>query len=330
MPDFYRMNVAVYDRQDVINALLSFLTAGAGPNWTEDITWTAAGHPGELFLESTNAAAIGNPVAYYYFYQDPTSPFLLGGLVGCDAVAAGYGAGTGPATTALNITENPYGLGLYFDDSGTLVGGEGMLHMFGNEGRAIVCLRSNQHSMYTLLYIGAYTPHCAAVDDPCSIVSIGNSPGCYYTIEQLSGGSLSQTLPHVQEWQHAFPVGMLKYDDSQIDTLIPTFMRRYIQQGYQPSYGAEKITSNPDRRGYVPRNERAAPIEVFAYEQYINLTEKSKGEGFTLDGLYRCSDGIDIEDTITIGVNTYFIWPSAVQPDSNPRCMLIGPIGAPA
>jgi len=315
MADFNRLNLSVTSRQDVIDAIRAFLTVGmVGSTWTEDVSW--AGVPGRLFLENTNGSTVG----YFYFHEDVGSNLLLAGLVGCNAVGAGYGAAGGPLATALNITEgDDYGVGVFLDSTGALMGGEGTLHLFGNEDRLIACLRCNRQSVYSLLFIGFYTPHCTALDDTCPMAAVSNSPGTYYLISETSGGVNSPAEPPVEEWQHSFPLGMLKYD--------ALGARRYIRHELSRFNPEDGFLVIPSRRSRIPRNERAAAFEIFAYDTYVGIAEKSKGESVTLDGVYRCSDGIDLETTVTIGANDYFSWPSAVQPDVNPRCYLLGPIG---
>ena len=317
MADFYRLNVAVTSRQDILTAIQSFITtAGPGPGWTVGAYIPA----GELFVENT--AGAGANVYPYFVAPGAPAKTILAGLTTCDGVTSGFVAGTGPDSTVLNISEDAvYGLGLHFDDNagGYMTGARGVLHMFGDEDRFIACLRYGQQATYQTLYVGLYTPHCDPAHDTCPQIVLGNNPGVFYLMKEADFGPEMHPLPQVEEWMHAFPLGMLKHD-----VIGDRRFFRYPLSRFNPE---DAFESNPPRKGRVARNDRAPGPELLAREQHVQVTEDMRGESLYPYGIYRATDDSNIESIVTIGASGYFIWPTALQPDANPRCMAIGPVG---
>jgi len=323
MADFYRLNVAVSSHQGILDAIEAFvISAAPGPAWT-----AAAMGPGEAFFETS-----GVTKCYPYLWTTGANRMVHAGLTTCSAATSGF-AGATVTTATLNAAEDEgyYGMGLWYNASGTKVtGNKAVMHFFGNEDRVIILLRNEFGGAHQMLYLGLYTPHCAALDDTCPQIVVGNSPAMIYMTELTSSSAAQYSVPIYntstpEEHWMSFPFGVLK--SSPLTMSTQPERRYYVKQRFANLRPEDAFCASPDVTANIPLNNRAAPTELFFYQQYLMFAENGRGEGATLDGIFRSSDDQALESTITVGADDYFIWPTSLQPSARPRVFAIGPMG---
>jgi len=281
MANYYRTGTAVTTYQEIINAMLSFLTAAApGAAWVEDATYTAAGNPGELFL-----ATSGGTTHYIYLFAETVSGNAVLQCYWLPGAANGYGGGTGPA---LHETEE--GCAFYCDFGNYVY----TLHMFADEDRSICALKGKRraaapstldepYEYWQILYFGAYTPADSTND----------------TYPQLVAGSATYAFdantPPTDYEGRFFPEALTKAVDAS-DT-VRGFHR------YDPDF---EVLLGPD---FVPpRNSYGS--EVLAYLQQGFTRLPGLEYAWTFTGLYVTTQDVGYEQDVTIGGDDYYSVPT--------------------
>lgn len=308
-----RLNISVASAQDIIDAILAFVTdaAWASP-WVEDPSYTVAGNPGEMVLQSP-----GGTAAYLYFNDNGGGDFLH---IGCAQVNATWNTGAPPAAGEVAITTDvafQYDLGL---EAPTIAGHTGTLHLFGDNDRIIVLYNREPDDTWWLIYAGLYQPLCAPADDPIPVAVFGNM------VESGNGTSIPTESHVVSQVKSRFPNIGMKFG--------PNGKRRYFAQISESVWAGGKLVTIPHKSEAVPKDDRAAAEQVFTFAQYITIAEAGRGEAISLagstatDGILRTTDGLEPLTQVTVGVDTYVVAPMALTAGANdPGVFLIGPIG---
>lgn len=285
MADYYRTGSVVTSRQDVIDEIFDFVTDGAGAAWTEDATYTKAGNPGELFLETAGATPM-----HVYFNSISVAGFdvLQAYWV---ANPGGFGGGTGPSAEFscpgvcfyLDTTRYDYTLDLYADEERTIA----VLNGIVKEG---VILTTTQARTCQVLYFGEYNPHCDAADDTYPLLVAGNC-----------GTLLGLTIPEGRE-SGFFPESLAKKIGP--SNLVFTGV---VERGWHPKHDFDFVP---------PRNSRGS--EVFALQQDVYVRAGGSEEALSLTGLLISHADVGWGQDVVIGAATYRSFQTIVNSIPNP------------
>lgn len=297
--DYNALNVPVTSPTEALQAIRDFLvTDPDGPAWTEDGTYLLADHPGVLFLRTAT------DTAYLVFRIEDNTIHAC--HLGTNAGAAGYGSGDGPDFTVscgsyLNSAARQ-SVGLYVPE-GDADGppAESVLHLVADDRRLIAAL-SGANGQTSVLFAGFYKPAADSADDDTPLVCASNI---------IDPGS----------------------DDSQP---FPSAVAKFDASGRRRVLTALDFAVNPAATVRVPRNDRSETNTIFTFSQWVLTHLPGNGEAFSFsgstgtDGIVRCSDDLVPWQTVTVGLDSYFVVPLDTNADRTTQQgrLLIGPLGA--
>ena len=280
MADYYRTGITVASHQDIINNILSFVTASApGPAWTEDATFPAGSNPGKLFLKSS-----GTIPQYVYLSTTivATKSVLQGWRV--PSTANGFGGATGPLQHNMVF-------GAHFILDTTLY--DYVQHLFADTDRCIAVLVAipkagvavpSVESHTQMMYFGQYTPHSGTINDPYPCIVAGNSA---FTISTPTDGVEFGFFP---------------------ESIVKTVGPDNNPFGRQVNNGWKVLHSHT----FVPpRNSRGA--EAFAYQQDIHIFAPGSEESLSLTGMVLSTKDHGMFKDVTIAAAPYFTVPSLLN-----------------
>jgi len=287
MADYSRTGTSVASLQDIIDTMVSFLTAsGPGPTWVQDATFTAASNAGNLFLQTAGATTMY--VSFKAITVDSEDILFCHWNPG---TSNGYGGGAGPTAA-----RTAFGSSFRMDP----VNETYQLHLFADDERCVAVLEGTPklgtvtagirpRSSAQILYFGEYTPHAGAADDPYPLIIAGNSR--YFQADPVTGLQLGHWPETV--FKTAGP------DDK--------FFDRDEGMGWRKLYGP---SFDP------PRNSRGS--EGFVYQQDIYLDGPGLEESLSLIGCLVGNKDHGIYQTITISANDYLTVPSILYVTPEP------------
>lgn len=293
MADYYRTGTTVTTVEDILDALVDFLTSsGPGPGWTEDASYLNSAHAGEMFIRTS-----GSTNMYLYFTASTvlSKTTLQGWWV--PGTSNGYGGGTGPTN---HITHQFCGVVL---DNTNYVN---TLHMFANEDRVVAILKSvlrpgiivsnTQDTVFQVIYAGGYTSHADSADDTYPLLVASNG---YSRLVEPSGA----------QWNTgSFPDTVVKKIGPGNITMAANDFRTF-SSGQRVDTQVVRKAKDIDFK--VPRNSRGG--EAFAYEQELYISFPGAEESLSMTGLYITTPDVGLEQDVTIGVNTYYSFPQLVN-----------------
>jgi len=304
MADFNRA-ITYTDPGNFIDQITTFLLESApGPTWELEAVFSSAG---DSFLRTSG----GGTTVYIRLFTDGADPDMVFiQYINDTAASNGWDAGTGPAATASVDDLRTLGTGIFAGPEG------GSATLIADEERCIVTALTGDITPQTTVYFGNYDSHTLPGNDTYPNIVLSNASGLV-TLADISSGLITAPIGSFNRRAlSGFPSSLLKARTGDVGRL------------YEGWNGTDaKFESVPHRGQYIPMDDRASPAEIFAYEMYITMISNGFGESFFLTGMFRVSNKLTTNDTITIGVDDYIVLP--MSPD-NPlfgSLMIAGPLG---
>jgi hypothetical protein len=283
MADYSRIGTSVSSYEDILDELVSFLTAtGPGAAWVEDASYPNSGHAGELFI-ATSGATTG----YVYLKEETVDSNDVLQAYWVPSSANGYGGSSGPTNH-----KGAEGCGFFLDFTVY----DYYLDVFSDEERCVAVVRGTKKvgdtpalvgsndTHYQILYLGEYTP----------------------------GDSTNDTYPMAVLGHYTYLLQANVAPDGYEADFFPEAMCRALSAA-GTGVGQHRQGSSPfsvlHGPGFdPPKNSYGS--EALAFPQQVFVNFPGSEYAFTLTGMYVTTKDVGLEQDVSIGGADYRSYPT--------------------
>lgn len=285
MADYNRLGTSVSTYENILDALLSFLTAaGPGPAWVEDASYPNSANAGQLFIRNAGATT-----GYVAFEEVTVGGNAVLQAFWVPGAANGYGGGTGATAKYseegcgffADFTRYDYVLDQYADEERSIA------VLIGTLKTGLSATKELPETVYQTLYFGEYTP----------------------------GDSTNDTYPLAVLGDYTYLLGANDIIDGYEGSFFPEAMAKAtaaagtkakgFHRGGRPGASFEVLY---DESFKPPLNSYGG--EAFAYQQQVFLRWPGGEYAFSLTGMWLSSADVGLEQDVAIGGADYRSYPS--------------------